>query len=48
MTPTKTRPHEPMLAEWTSEILSLSLSLFLDLADVAAHGSAHKRETRER
>ena len=27
MTPTKTRPHKPMLAEWTSEILSLSLSL---------------------
>ena len=26
MTPTKTRPHQPMLAEWTSEILSLSLS----------------------
>ena len=26
MTPTKTRPHKPMLAEWTSEILSLSLS----------------------
>ena len=25
MTPTKTRPHKPMLAEWTSEILSLSL-----------------------
>ena len=25
--PTKTRPHKPMLAEWTSEILSLSLSL---------------------
>ena len=24
MTPTKTRPHKPMLAEWTSEILSLS------------------------
>ena len=24
--PTKTRPHKPMLAEWTSEILSLSLS----------------------
>ena len=23
MTPTKTRPHKPMLAEWTSEILSL-------------------------
>ena len=29
MTPTKTRPHKPMLAEWTSEILSLSLSLSL-------------------
>ena len=28
MTPTKTRPHKPMLAEWTSEILSLSLSLY--------------------
>ena len=27
MTPTKTRPHKPMLAEWTSEILSLSLFL---------------------
>ena len=27
MTPTKTRPHKPMLAEWSSEILSLSLSL---------------------
>ena len=27
MTPTKTRPHKPMLAEWTSELLSLSLSL---------------------
>ena len=27
MTPTKTRPHKPMLAEWTSEILSLSLGL---------------------
>ena len=27
MTPTKTRPHKPMLAEWTSEVLSLSLSL---------------------
>ena len=27
MTPTKTRPHKPMLAEWTSEILSLPLSL---------------------
>ena len=26
MTPTKTRPHKPMLAEWSSEILSLSLS----------------------
>ena len=26
MTPTKTRPHKPMLAEWTCEILSLSLS----------------------
>ena len=26
MTPTKTRPHKPMLAEWTSEIVSLSLS----------------------
>ena len=26
MTPTKTRPHKPMLAEWTSEILSLSLA----------------------
>ena len=25
MTPTKTRPHKPMLAEWTSETLSLSL-----------------------
>ena len=25
MTPTKTRPHKPMLAEWASEILSLSL-----------------------
>ena len=25
MTPTKTRPHKPMLAEWTCEILSLSL-----------------------
>ena len=25
MIPTKTRRHEPMLAEWTSEILSLSL-----------------------
>ena len=24
MTPTKTRPHKPMLAEWTSEISSLS------------------------
>ena len=24
MTPTKTRPHKPMLAEWTSEILFLS------------------------
>ena len=23
MAPTKTRPHKPMLAEWTSEILSL-------------------------
>ena len=30
MTPTKTRPHKPMLAEWTSEILSLSLSLSED------------------
>ena len=29
MIPTKTRPHKPMLAEWTSEILSLSLSLSL-------------------
>ena len=27
MIPTKTRPHKPMLAEWTSEILSLSLSV---------------------
>ena len=27
MTPTQTRPHKPMLAEWTSEILSLSLAL---------------------
>ena len=27
MTPTTTRPHKPMLAELTSEILSLSLSL---------------------
>ena len=26
MAPTKTRPQKPMLAEWTSEILSLSLS----------------------
>ena len=26
MTPTKTPPHKPMLAEWTSEILSLSLT----------------------
>ena len=26
MIPTKTRPHEPLLAEWTSKILSLSLS----------------------
>ena len=29
MTPTKTRPHKPMLAEWTSEILSLSVTLEL-------------------
>ena len=29
MTSTKMRPHKPMLAEWTSEILSLSLSLSL-------------------
>ena len=27
MTPTKTRPHKPKLAEWTSEIFSFSLSL---------------------
>ena len=26
--PTKTRPHKPMLAEWTREILSLSLWIF--------------------
>ena len=36
MTPTKPRPHKPMLAEWTSEILSLSLLSFdavpLDIA----------------
>ena len=31
MTPTKTRPHKPMLAEWTSGTLSLSLSLSLSL-----------------
>ena len=31
MTPTKTRPQKPMLAEWTSEKLSLSLSLSLPL-----------------
>ena len=24
MTPTKTRPHKPLLAEWTSDILSSS------------------------
>ena len=30
MTSTKTRPHKPMLGEWTSEILSLSLSLGLE------------------
>ena len=29
MTP-KTRPHKPMLAQWTTEILSLSLSLLAD------------------
>ena len=28
MTPTKMRPHKPMLAGWTSESLSLSLSSF--------------------
>ena len=28
MTPTKTRPHKPMLAEWTGGILSLSLCGF--------------------
>ena len=31
MTPTKTRPHKPMLAEWTSEILSLSLKNVMKL-----------------
>ena len=25
MTPSKTRPHKPMLAEWTSDILSLGI-----------------------
>ena len=30
MTPTKTCPHKPMLAEWTSEFLSLSLSFITD------------------
>ena len=37
MTPTKTRPHKPMLAEWTSEILSLSLMQF----HLDKHASAH-------
>ena len=35
MTPTKTRPHKPMLAEWTIEILSLSLSLLAAPVNVA-------------
>ena len=30
MTPTKTRPHKPMLAEWTSEILSLDAARSVD------------------
>ena len=43
MTPTKTRPHKPMLAEWTSEILSLSLSLLATLrkVHVKRHVSLH-------
>ena len=36
MTPTKTRPHQPMLAEWTSEILSLSL--FREFSERPWHG----------
>ena len=34
----KTRPHKPMLAEWTYEFLSLSLSL--DLLGVYAPAMA--------
>ena len=34
MAPPKTRPHKPMLAEWTIDILSLSLSLSASLACV--------------
>ena len=32
MTPPKTRPHKPMLAEWTCEILSLSLGSLANLS----------------
>ena len=41
MTPTKMRPHKPMLAEWSSEMLSLSLSLTLCL-DSLLDGRGHR------
>ena len=40
MTPTKTRPHKPMLAEWTSEILSLNIVLH-DAIALARNGCSY-------
>ena len=34
MTPTKMRAHKPMLAEWTTEILSLSLPLTMQAGGI--------------
>ena len=43
MTPTKTRPHKPMLAECTSEILSLCLSVDVAQTDYV-DGSDRSKE----
>ena len=58
MTPTKTRPHKPilMLAEWTSEIVSLSVALshlllsavFHDMCNIKRSYCSHRSVSRYR